>query len=143
MSQGGYTIGLDVAIDILGPYGAIRIDKITAFDSKPKTSSTAVTALNGETDELLFLKGWQGTIDLERTDSTVDDWWAQFESDFYNGKSTSPATITETISEPDGSTTTWRYQRVVLTLADAGKKQGDKTVPMQMTFTAARRVKVS
>jgi hypothetical protein len=141
MPQAGYTLGRDVALDIIGPYGPVRL-KIMAFEAKPKIANSEITPLNGLTDELLIPKGWTGTIDVERTDSTLDDFWAKWEDDFYNGVVQPPATITETIQETGGSVSVYRYENVVLHLADAGKKEGEKTVRMQLTFTARRRKKV-
>ncbi len=140
--QGGYNTGKDIAIDINGPYGPIRLSKIMSFDSKPKVTNQEITPLNGQTDELMIPKGWTGTFEAERVDSTLDDWWEQFESDYYNGVNQSPATITETIQEVGGGTTTWRYTHVILKLEDAGKKEGDKTIRQSMSFTARRRIKV-
>lgn len=141
--QGGYNTGKDVAIDINTPYGPIRLPKIMNFDSKPKVTNQEITPLNGLTDELMIPKGWTGTFEAERIDSTLDDWWARFESDYYNGVNQSPATITETITEVGGGVTKWRYTHVILKFEDAGKKEGDKTIRQSMSFTARRREKVS
>ena len=140
--QGGYNTGKDVAIDINTPYGPIRLPKIMNFDSKPKVTNNEITPLNGLTDELMIPKGWTGTFEAERVDSTLDDWWAQFESDYYAGVNQNPATITETIQEVGGGVTTWRYTHVILKFEDAGKKEGDKTIRQSMSFTARRRLKV-
>lgn len=140
--QGGYNTGKDVAVDINGPYGPIRIPKIISFDCKPKTTSQEITPLNGLTDELLIPKGWTGTIEAERVDGTLDDWWAQFESDYFNGINQVPATITETIAEVNGGLSVYRLTHVILKFEDAGKKEGDKTIRQTMSFTARRRYKV-
>lgn len=141
--QGGYNTGLDVSIDINAASGPIRISKLMNFDSKPKVTNTEITPLNGQTDELVVPKGWSGSFEAERTDSVLDDWWAKFEDDYYNGVTQAAATITETIAEPGGGVTTWRYTSVILTLTDAGKKEGDKTIRQSVSFTAKRRLKVS
>jgi len=141
--QGGYNTGKDVSIDINGPYGPIKIPKLMNFKSKPKIASTEVTPLSGETDELNIPKGWTGSFDIERTDSTIDDYWAKWESDYYAGVSQPPSTITETFNEPDGSVSTYRYVSVQLKLENAGDKEGDKTIKQSMAFTAKRRLKVS
>lgn len=139
---GGYNTGKDVALDINGPYGPIRISKIMSFEAKPKTTSQEITPLNGQTDELLIPKGWTGSFDVERTDNTLDNYWAQFESDYYNGVPQPAATITESIQETDGSVSVYRYINVILKLESSGKKEGDKTVKQSVSFTARRRIKV-
>jgi hypothetical protein len=140
--QGGYNTGKDVAIDINTPTGPIRLPKIMNFDSKPKVTNQEITPLNGQTDELMIPKGWTGTFEAERVDSTLDDWWATFESNYYAGINQDPATITETIQEIGGGETRYRYTHVVLKLEGAGKKEGDKTIRQSMSFTARRRIKV-
>ncbi|MBV6817507.1 hypothetical protein KWG64_06080 [Rahnella sp. PD12R] len=143
MPQNGYTLGRDIAVDITTANGPIRIPVIISFDAKPKVNSIEVIPLNGQTDELLIPKNWGGTIEAERQDATLDAYWAQFEADYYNGIERLPGTITETITEANGSVSVWRYQKVQLHFTDPGKKEGDKTVRQTMTFTATRRVQVA
>lgn len=140
--QGGYNTGKDVSLDINGSNGPMRIDKIMKFTSKPKVQKNEIVPLNGQTDELMIPKGWEGTFEAERTDSTLDDFWAQFEADYYNGVTQAPATITETIAEVGGGSSTYRYTNVVLVLENAGDKEGDKTIRQSVSFTARRRLKV-
>lgn len=142
MPQNGYSLGRDVSIDIIGPYGPIRIDKIMSFNSKPKINKQEIVPLNGQTDELMTPKGWTGDIDVERTDATLDDFWARWEDDYFNGVPQPPTTITETIQETSGGVSVYRYENVVLILADGGKKEGEKTIRQKMDFTARRRKKV-
>ncbi|OQS42335.1 hypothetical protein [Chromobacterium haemolyticum] len=145
MPLNGYTVGNDTSVDIVDPYGGpINLAKIINFEAKPKTNSVEVTALNGQTDEMLIPKGWSGTFEVERTDSTLEDFWARWESDYYNGAPQLPsaATITDTTLENNGSRTTYRFTKVQLKLESAGKREGGKTVRMQVSFTAQRRLKV-
>jgi hypothetical protein len=139
---GGFNTGKDVSLDINTPDGPMRISKIMSFDAKPKTTSTEITPLNGLTDELLVPKGWTGTFEVERTDATLDKWWAGFEADYFNGVAQPAATVTETIREIDGSSSTFRYTNVILKLESAGKKEGDKTIRQSVSFTARRRLLV-
>lgn len=141
--QNGYNTGMDVALDINAAGGPIRISKIMNFDSKPKVTNTEITPLNGQTDELVVPKGWTGSFEAERTDATLDDWWATFEANYYAGVQQDPATITETIQEPGGGSSVYRYTNVIMTLTGAGKKEGDKTIRQSVSFTARRRLKVS
>ena len=141
--QNGYTQGKDVSIDIMGPYGLISISKIMSFESKPVVQKETKTPLNGITDTLLTPQGWEGSFKVERTDSTLDDFWARWEDDYYNGVLQNPATITETIKESSGNVSVYRYDTVVLHLTEAGSKEGLKTISQTMSFTAARRRKVA
>ncbi|TKI03578.1 hypothetical protein [Martelella alba] len=143
MSQSGYTLGRDFAIDLNTSYGVIRIPKITSFDAKPNIKRLNITLLTGQTDELLIPDNWNGTIVAARQGPVLDNFWAQWEADYYAGNAQSTGTITETINEPDGSTTVWRYQSVQFHLSDPGTKTGDKEVSQTLTWTAPRRIKVA
>ena len=104
----GYTIGRDIAVDINTPTGKLRIPKIMSFDSKPQVSTHKITPLNGITDELQIPVGWNGTITAERMDATLDDFWAKWEDNYYNGIDQPRGTITETITESNGTISVYR-----------------------------------
>lgn len=138
----GYTVGRDIAVDINTPAGKLRIPKIMSFDSKPQVSTQKITPLNGITDELQIPTGWHGTITAERMDATLDDFWAKWEDNYYNGIDQPRGTITETITEANGTISVYRYEGVSFHLTDAGNKQGEKTVNQTLSWTANRRKKV-
>lgn len=142
MADQGYSLGRDVAIDIITASGPLRLPKVTKFSSKPKFANQEITTLDGNTDELLTPKGWEGDIDIERTDGTADNYQSQWEDNYFNGVSNGTITITETITETGGSTSVYRYEGVVLRLENAGTKQGEKTITQSFKFTARRRKKV-
>jgi hypothetical protein len=87
--------------------------------------------------------GWSGGFDLDRADSTLDDYFAARESDYYGGIASPTISITETISEVSGSISQFRYTGVALKFEDAGNKGADKTVGQKVSFKAARRIKIS
>ncbi|CAX60704.1 hypothetical protein ABEI05_05375 [Erwinia billingiae] len=143
MPQLGYTLGRDVAVDINTPTGKLRIPKIMTFDAKPQVSNQKITPLNGVSDELQIPIGWNGTITAERMDGTLDDFWAQWEENYFNGIDQQRGTITESITESNGTLSVYRYEGVSFHLTDAGNKQGEKTVSQTLAFTANRRKKVN
>ena len=73
----------------------------------------------------------------------MDDYFAEVEERYHAGLPDLPCTITETIREVDGSVSQYRYTDVVFDLESAGKKQGDKTIPMRIAFEASRRKKIA
>ncbi|WP_337022545.1 MULTISPECIES: hypothetical protein [unclassified Pantoea] len=139
----GYTVGRDIAVDINTPAGKLRIPKIISFDAKPQVATQKITPLNGLTDELQIPTGWHGTISAERMDATLDDFWAKWEDNYYNGIDQPRGTITETITEASGTVSVYRYEGVSFHLTDAGNKQGEKTVNQTLSWTANRRKKVN
>ncbi len=143
MPLNGFSVGRDVSLDIIGPSGPLRFNLITGFNSKPDITDQKIKGLDGITRHVRFPDGWSGGFDVARADSTIDDYFAQIEANYYAGLNELPVTITETITEVSGAVTQYRYLQVLLKLDDAGQWQGDQTVKQKVSFVAARRVKVS
>lgn len=143
MPLNGFSVGRDVSLDIIGPAGPLRFNLVTGFNSKPDITDQKVKGLDGITRHVRFPDGWSGAFDVTRSDSTIDDYFAQIEANYYAGLNEQPCTITETITEVSGAVTQYRYLQVLLKLDDAGQWQGDQTVKQKVSFVAARRVKVS
>lgn len=141
MPVNGFSVGRDISLDIVGPSGPIRFSLITGFQSKQDITEQKVKGLDGITRHVRFPDGWSGSFDIERQDSTIDDYFSQLEDNYYAGLNETPLTITETITEVNGATTQYRYMNVLLKLDDAGHWEGDKTVKLKVSFVAARRTK--
>ncbi|PHV13709.1 hypothetical protein CSQ90_27065 [Janthinobacterium sp. BJB303] len=143
MPLNGYSVGRDLSLDIIGPNGPVNLNQIVGFTAKPDVTDKKIKGLDGITRHLRFPDGWSGSFDLERQNNVVDDYFSTLEANYYAGLNESPATITETIQEVDGSVSQYRFLQVLLTLEDAGSFKGDDTVHQKVRFVAARRVKVS
>jgi hypothetical protein len=143
MPANGFSIGRDIVLDIITPTGVLRPKIRTGFNSKMETTALMVRGMDGVMlfDELPA--GWSGGFDLDRADSTLDDYFAARESDYYGGIASPTISITETISEVSGSISQFRYTGVALKFEDAGNKGADKTVGQKVSFKAARRIKIS
>jgi hypothetical protein len=100
-----------------------------------------IKGLDGITRPVRFFDGWSGRFEYERQDSTLDDYFSMLEANYYLGVPEQPCSITETIENPDGGITQYRYLGVLLKLDDAGDWAGDKTVKMTVSFVASRRMK--
>ena len=72
----------------------------------------------------------------------LDRYIAQQEATYYAGGNELPSSIDETITEPDGSISQYRYTGVMIQLTDAGDKAGDKTINQSLSFAASRRLEV-
>ncbi len=143
MTLNAFSAGRDVSLDIIGPTGPIRFNLITAFRSKPDTVDQKIKGIDGITRHARFPDGWTGSFDISRQDSVIDDLFAQLESNYYSGLNEQPMTLTETITERNGSVSQYRYVQMLLKLEDAGEWKGDKTVDQKVSFVASRRLKVS
>jgi len=143
MPINGFSVGRDVSLDIVGPAGPVRLNLITAFRSKQEVNEQKVKGMDGITRPLRFFDGWTGGFDIERQDSTVDDYFCQLEANYYSGLNEATVSITETITEVSGAVTQYRYVGVLLKYEDAGEKKGDTTVKQKLGFFASRRLKVA
>jgi hypothetical protein len=143
MPLNNYTIGRDISLNIIGPNGPLAFSQIIGFQSKPDTTDQKIKGLDGVTRHLRFPDGWSGTFELERQNSTLDDYWVQLEDNYYAGLNETPISVTETIREVNGSISQYRYVDVLLTIDDAGSYKGDKSVNQKIKFVSARRLKVA
>lgn len=143
MSNNGLSNGRDQVIDIVSPSGVLRVTGLTSFQAHQDTTEQRVKLKNGRNPTAQFFDGWSGSFDLERQDSTLDDYFVQKEADYYAGIDGGTITITETISEPDGSVNQYRYVGVVLKFAAAGTWSTDNTVKQSVSFMAERKLKVA
>lgn len=139
----GFTVGRDVYVDLTLSTGPLRLPATTTgFDAMQETKEVTSHGLDGVNRFAELPAGWKGTIDMDRSDSTIDDYFAQAEADYYLGKIVQPATITETISEANGSVSQYRYIGVVFKFKEAGKKKGDDKVAQSIAWSASKRLKV-
>lgn len=143
MPINGFSVGRDVTLNIVTSAGPLNPGLITKFTSKPNIVDHKVKGLDGITRHARFPDGWEGSFDIERRDSTLDDYWAQLEAGYYSGINEQPVTITETITEVSGAITQYRHVGVYLTLTDAGDWEGDKTVKQKLSFVSQQRLKVA
>lgn len=142
MPQNGYSVGRDISLTVTTSDGPKTFSEITGFASKQETSKEKIKRLDGVTDALRFFDGWSGSFDIERTDSSVEDYFIKLEANYFSGINEIPATILETISNPDGSTSQYRYERVIMSLDQAGDWKGDSSVKIKVSFEAARKKQV-
>jgi hypothetical protein len=143
MSVNKLSVGSDVSLIIVTGEGPLAVNLLTGFSSKMDILDQKVKGLDGITRHVRFPDGWSGSFMLERMDSTLDDYFAQIEADYYANVDESPASITQIIQEPNGQVTQWRYLNVLLKYDDAGEWTGDKTVKQRMSFLAQMRLKVA
>lgn len=143
MPLNGFSVGRDVSLDIVTPQGPLRFSLVTKFMSKMDITDKKIKGLDGITRHVRFPDGWTGSFEIERQDATADDYFSQIEDAYYQGLNEIPCSITETITEVNGSVTQYRYVQVLLKYEDAGEWSGDNTIKQKISFVAARRLKVS
>jgi len=143
MAINNFSVGRDVSLNIQTPGGPLVSSLITGFDAKPDMTERKIKGLDGITRPVRFFDGWSGKFDYERQDDFLDSYFAQLEQNYYSGVAELPASITETIQNPNGAISQYRYLGALLKLDDAGRWEGDKSVKMTVSFIASRRIKTA
>jgi len=143
MPLNGFSVGRDVSLNINTSTGTLNLSLITSFKSRQQVVKKSIKGLDGKTRTLKFPNGWAGSFDVERQDATLDDYIAQDEANYYAGQDNPTITITETITEVDGSVSQYQYKNCTLTLSDAGDKKGDDTIKQSLEFESEQRLKLT
>jgi len=87
-------------------------------------------------------KGWGGSFELERGSSTIDDFIATAEQQYFNGSNPAPSTMYQYVAETNGSTSTYQYDNVTFKFSNAGIWKGDSSVRQKLEFFAVRRRRI-
>ena len=142
MSLTMFSVGRDTQLVVIGPAGRIDLTHVTSFESHQITHSVRVDRLDGTHMGTELPKGWEGSFELERGSSTVDDFVAAAEQQYFNGNSITASTMYQYVTETDGSTSTYQYDNVAFRLSNAGIWKGDSSVRQKLEFFAVRRRRI-
>lgn len=143
MPQAGINIGSDYRFDIYTATGLLTLPTLLRFNKKKITTKLTVKPLNTLPIHLSFEEGgWEGSFEVSRADSTLDDYFASREAAYYAGQAIASGFIQETIREVNASTSTYQLQGVVLYFDDAGDAEAEKNVIQKVSFLASTRIKL-
>ncbi|HVZ09327.1 hypothetical protein [Rhodopila sp.] len=137
-----FSIGRDTQIVIMGSTGRIDISHVIAFESRQMTTPIRVSRIDGTQLGTELPRGWEGTFEVERGTSILDDFIAGIEQSFYNGNPIQPGTMYQYVTEADGSVSTYQFSGVVFKLANAGTWKGDAAVRQKLEFFATQRQRI-
>lgn len=140
----GVNVGRDVTLSVVQPSGGtLSIDITTSFDSRARYDRRRTRPLNSAPISVPIPDGWEGTFEIERINSTVEQFFALIESGYFNGQGIASGSISETIlNASDGSTSTFQYTKVMFMLEDAGRKQADDVIKIRIAWEASRRTQL-
>jgi hypothetical protein len=137
-----FSVGRDCQLVVMGPAERIDLTYVTAFDSRQLTAPVRIDRLDGVPMAAELPKGWEGSFEVERGSSEVDDFIAAAEAAYFAQGSLPFGTLYQYVTEVDGSTSTYQYDGVVFTLANAGTWKGDASVKQKLEFWASRRIRI-
>lgn len=143
MPVNGFSVGRDVSLTIYTPGGILGTAALTSFETQQITAEIKDVRMTGEAIYAYLPEGWQGTFEFTRVDASLDTYFANAEAGYYAGSAISSATITETITNPDGSVNVFRYSKVALKFDSPGTWKGNTEVKQKVSWMATRRRQVS
>lgn len=144
MPANGYNTGRDISLDIVDPtQGPLSFDITTSWNAEPQYTELESIDINGNVLFADLPKGHNGKFTLDRGSAEVDAYFAANEATYFGGKVVSYVQITETITNPDGSVSVFRYTQVAMRLTNAGKWAGESKVEMEIACRASRRLQIS
>lgn len=116
---------------------------LTSFEARQKAADLSSTAIDGVNRYRYLEQGWDLSLDYDRGDSQLDDFFAAKEAGRYAGFPPPQIMITETTVDPNsGIPAKYRYNGVTLKLDTIGARTGDRKVEEKVTGMASRRIKV-
>lgn len=142
MAANGLSTGIDHKLVFTDVNGNQQFVIIENFTSKEDAVMDKVIAMDGTVRHPKFHEGWSGSFTLQRSNNVMDNYIALQEASYYLGQDQLPMTITETISEPDGTTSQYQYTNTVIMLEDAGNWSGTEIVRQRISFMASRKIEL-
>lgn len=142
MPVNSFSVGKDVAFDVIINGVPQVFRRVTGFEAKPRYAERESHGLDGQNRHLPIPAGWEGSFEIDRADNAADAFVALTEAVYYAGGGIQPGTIVETITNPDGSLSQYQFQLVTLMLREGGQWKGDDKVMMRFDFRATQRVQI-
>jgi hypothetical protein len=139
------SVGKDCTIDLFDPMagGPVSFAIITSFESKVITTKLRSKGMDGYNRFGTEYDGWDLTMTLDRAGPALDNFVYLRETAYHAGLPMQAMTLTQTVQEADGTTTTWRYEGLDLEFPDMGNYKNGSLITQKITGQASIRRKVS
>ncbi len=136
-----FNLGNDVKVVlILGSLGRLDFSHVTSFTVKQLVKKLRVPVLNYPPLGRDVPGGWEGSFEVERANSVADDMSTTLEAMFWSGQRLPTGQLYQYVSEVDGSTSTYLFSGVTVSLTSAGTFHQEQPVKQTVDFFARRRV---
>lgn len=137
-----FTIGSDTILSIISNGSVLAATILVSFDAKQITADLDSVGMDGANRYRYVERGWDIALEFDRTDATLDDFFAAKEAAQYSGGSPPILSLTETTTNTNGSIVKYRYDGLTLKYDTIGARKGDAKVEPKVSGKASRRVKV-
>ena len=145
MPAAGYTVGLDIKLVLVDQNtGAVLSwPVLSSADFKQMTKALEWKPLNGNIAFAELPGGWEVSFEVERTDGSVMDYFVISEAAYLSGGPASQFYLQQTVNNPDGSATQYRYINGAMKLSNAGAFKMDDKVSLKIDGRFGRCLKVT
>jgi hypothetical protein len=142
MPSNAFSVGRDCQLVVMGPFGRIDLTHVTGFETRQHTTPIRIDRIDGTQLAAELPKGWDGSFEIERGSSAVDDFIARIEAAYLSNGAIPSGSLYQYVAEVDGSTSTYQYEGCVFKLASAGAWRGDQSVKQKLDFFATSRKRI-
>ena len=144
MSNNTLTMGHDISVDFFdGSTGKmVSFPAVTGFSRKQMTKNGESEPLNGPPLFYSNPKGWSGTLTFDRTDASIDLYFAARDAAYYQGQNLLNLSIIETTKEANGTISQYRYTNVAFEYTNAGDGKASDKQTLSLNFQASERKQV-
>jgi len=144
MPANGFAIGGDLQLSLVDPIqGQLTFNILTMTDSKQLTQRIKSVAINGQTLYAELPEGWEVDLDFDKSGASLLNYVAANEALYLdNGGSIPPLTLSQSITEVDGSVNQYQLTGGALKLSNAGHFKGNDKVTQKASIVFSRLYKV-
>ena len=139
MPANGLSTGIDIKISFSDADGVQQFAILESFSASENATATEKVAIDGTTRFPKFHLGWKGSFVYQRNSDVLDQYIALQEANYYLGVDQLPGTITQTITEANGSVSQYSYSNVVLILENGGTWTGTDIVTQNFSWQGSRK----
>ncbi|CAH2603210.1 conserved protein of unknown function [Rhodovastum atsumiense] len=145
MPVAGYSVGRDIKLVFVDENSGsvVTWPVLASADFRPDFRTLKWVQLDGTHLTAELPAGWTGTFTVERGGPDLMDYAVQAENDYYLGRPSASVYLQQTVTNPDGSVSQYRFTKGAVKLTDAGKWTGDEKVTQTVSVAFSRCLKVS
>jgi hypothetical protein len=140
--QNAFNVGHDISVVFNLPQGPVAFAIMTDHARKQLTKDLESHGIDGVCRYVTIPSGWEGTLEIDRANPLLDQAIAYLNGLYYSGAPVPYSTISEVISEIDGSVTSWQFTHVTFKVEDLGSWKGDAKVTQKLGWKASFRRKM-
>lgn len=138
-----YNVGSNTTITVMVNGAVLATAILTSFEAQQVTAELKSIGLDGENRYRHVPQGWNLSLEWDRADPSLDNFFAAAEDGQYAGLAPPRITITETTVNVDQTISKFRYTKISLKYDSIGKRAGDAKVESKASGFASRRIRVA